>query len=312
MTVWPEPDGVSRREFLKAGAAAGAFALLAGVAPGVVWAGTRPRPELERLGELVRPWDVAAGPGGELYVANAGRYGVVRLAGGERSWLGEGPGTGPGRFNFPLGVDAGPDGIVYIADTNNGRVQLFGADGGFVRAFGRPGYLDGEFLRPKSVGAYLNGCLVADTRNHRIQYVDLAGARVGTRDPVTRAILGGLGDGPGDLKLPRYVTSDADGRVYVSDAGHAVVKVYTLDGRLVRALGGGKLAEPSGLAVAADGVTYVADAGAARVHVFGRDGRGRGVVPGFKGLSQPRGLAFADGYLLCADPAAGRVFMAEV
>jgi sugar lactone lactonase YvrE len=108
------------------------------------------------------------------------------------------------------------------------------------------------------------------------------------------------------------VTSDADGRVYVSDAGHALVKVYTLDGRLVRTLGGGTLAEPSGLAVAPDGTTYVADAGAARVHLFGRDGRGRGVVAGLKGLAQPRGLALADGYLLCADPTAGRVFMAEV
>jgi DNA-binding beta-propeller fold protein YncE len=306
-----ETGRVSRREFLKAGAAAGAFAVLAGAFPEMVWAGERGRPDLSRLGELVNPYDVAVAPDGTVYVANAGRYGVVRLAGGEGRYLGTGPGTADGRFNFPMGVDVAADGGVFVADTNNGRVQVFDADGVHVRTFGRLGYLDGEFLRPKSVCRYEAGALVADTRNHRVQYVDLRSTRLASDEPVTRAILGGLGDGPTDLKLPRYVAADAEKRIYVADAGHAVVKVFDLGGDVTATLGRGALAEPAGIA-AADGMTFVADAGAARVLVFGKNGRKLGVLKGLAGLKEPRGVALADGYLLVADPKAARVFVAEV
>jgi len=303
--------GVSRRDFLKAAVSAGAFALVAGAVPGVVWAGNRPRLDLAKLGDLVNPYDVAFGPGGEVLVANAGRYGVIRLAGAERTYIGLGAGTAPGKLNFPMGVDVGPDGLIYVADTNNGRVQIFAPGGGPVREFGRPGYLDGEFLRPKSVCLYRSGVLVADTRNHRVQYLDLAGERVGSRAPVTRAILGGLGDGPGDLKLPRYVTCDADGLVYVADAGHALVKVYTPEGKLVRTAGAAKLTEPHGLALAADGRLFVADAGAGKVFVFRKDGTAAAPARGLNGFKKPRGLACFEGVLAVADPAAARVFVTE-
>lgn len=305
-------DGsVTRREFLKAGAAAGAFALLAGALPEVVWADEKRLPELARLGELIHPYDVAAGADGTLYVANAGRYGVVRLAGDTSRYLGLGPGTAPGCLNFPMGVDAAADGSVFVADTNNGRVQRFDAGGEPGLSFGRLGYLDGEFLRPKSVCCYDAGVLVADTRNHRVQYVDLRSTRLASAEPVTRAMLGGLGDGPTDLKLPRYVAAGADGAIYVADSGHAVVKVFTLEGDVTATLGRGEFVEPAGIA-AAEGQIYVADAGAAKVFAFDAKGTKLGVVKGLDGLKEPRGLSWADGVILVADPEAGRVFMAEV
>jgi len=306
-----EDASVSRREFLKAGAAAGAFALLAAAIPEVVWARENELPDLARLGELINPYDVAVGPDGALYVANAGRYGVVQLAGGASRYLGLGPGTAPGCLNFPMGVDAAADGSIFVADTNNGRIQQFDAAGDLVRSFGRLGYLDGEFLRPKSVCCYDAGVLVADTRNHRVQYVDLRSTRLASAEPVTRAMLGGLGDGPTDLKLPRYVAADAGGRIYVADAGHAVVKVFTLEGDVTATLGRGEFAEPAGIA-AADGKVFVADAGAAKVFAFDADGAKLGVVKRLEGLKEPRGVAWAEGVLLVADPKAGRVFMAEV
>ncbi len=305
-------DGVSRRDFLKTGAAAGAFALLAGALPRAVWAEGRGAPDLARLGELINPYDVAVAPDGTVYVANAGRYGVVRLAGSEARYLGAGPGTAPGQFNFPMGVGAAADGGVFVADTNNARIQAFDGAGDFRRAFGRPGYLDGDFLRPKSVCAYKNGVLVADTRNHRIQYIDLQSTRVGSAEPVTRAILGGLGDGKSELKLPRYVAPDDSGRIYVADAGHGVVKVFGLDGRVVGVIGQGTLNEPGGVAVAEDGTAFVADAAAGKVWAFDTAGRKAGAVGGLAGLKKPRGLALDGDYLLVADPAAARVFVTKV
>ena len=303
--------GVSRREFLKAGAAAGAFAVLAGAFPEVVWAEEPGRPDLSGLGDLINPYDVTVAPDGTVYVANAGRYGVVQLAAGEGRYLGAGPGTAESRFNFPMGVDAAADGGVFVADTNNGRIQVFDAAGAHVRSFGRLGYLDGEFLRPKSVCRYEAGVLVADTRNHRVQYIDLQSKRLASGEPVARAIMGGLGDGPTDLKLPRYVAADAEKRIYVADAGHAGVKIFNLDGDVTATLGRGELAEPAGIA-AGDGMTFVADAGAARVLAFDETGRKLGALKGLNGLKEPRGVALVDGYLLVADPKAARVFVTEV
>jgi len=45
---------------------------------------------------------------------------------------GSGVGTAnPGKFNYIEDLDVAPDGRVWIADTNNNRVQVFGLDGTF-------------------------------------------------------------------------------------------------------------------------------------------------------------------------------------
>jgi DNA-binding beta-propeller fold protein YncE len=46
--------------------------------------------------------------------------GEERLAGG--------PGSDAGQFALPLGVAAGPDGRLYVLDSDNSRVQVFGGD----------------------------------------------------------------------------------------------------------------------------------------------------------------------------------------
>lgn len=57
------------------------------------------------------------------------------------------PGRAPGQFRDPTGM-AVAAGEVFVADSRNGRIQVFDANGGFKRQFGTPGEATGELGRP--------------------------------------------------------------------------------------------------------------------------------------------------------------------
>jgi hypothetical protein len=86
---------------------------------------TRPAPPFNR------PTKVAVAPDGDLYISDG--YGNARIhhfsADGEllSSW-GE-PGSGPGQFRVPHSVCVDSEYRLYVADRENDRVQIFGADG---------------------------------------------------------------------------------------------------------------------------------------------------------------------------------------
>ncbi len=48
-----------------------------------------------------------------------------------KSW-GE-PGNGPGQFSTPHGIASDSNGNIYVADRNNGRIQVFDGNGAFLR-----------------------------------------------------------------------------------------------------------------------------------------------------------------------------------
>src|SRR3989442_3579227 len=82
-----------------------------------------------------RPTNLAVAPNGDLYVSDG--YGNARVhrfsASGEliASW-GE-PGTGPGQFMLPHGIAVRGDGRVFVCDRENDRIQVFAADGSYLR-----------------------------------------------------------------------------------------------------------------------------------------------------------------------------------
>ncbi|MEP7364750.1 MAG: SMP-30/gluconolactonase/LRE family protein [Acidobacteriota bacterium] len=78
--------------------------------------------------------DIAFGPDGRLFISDG--YGNARVleytATGQRVREWGKAGNGPGELNLPHGIAIDAEGIVYVADRENGRVQRFSLDGRFL------------------------------------------------------------------------------------------------------------------------------------------------------------------------------------
>ena len=78
--------------------------------------------------------------------------------------------TTPGDFSHPTNVAVDGDGNLYVSDTFNNRVEIFDADGKFIRAFGKAGDGPGYFARPKGIAIDSDGHVwVADAVQDRVQ-----------------------------------------------------------------------------------------------------------------------------------------------
>jgi hypothetical protein len=82
-------------------------------------------------------------------------------------------GSGDGKFFRPHGLAVDAAGYVYVADTNNHRVQKFTPAGTFIEAFGSYGTGDGEFNAPRDIAirdtASGQQVYVSDWNNNRVQ-----------------------------------------------------------------------------------------------------------------------------------------------
>lgn len=79
------------------------------------------------------PTNIALGPKGEIYVSDG--YGNARIhkfsPDGNHLFSWGAPGGGPGEFRIPHGIAVDRAGVVYVADRENSRVQLFSPTGEF-------------------------------------------------------------------------------------------------------------------------------------------------------------------------------------
>lgn len=211
-----------------------------------------------------------------------------------RSWGGT-MGTEAGQFNHPRGIAAGADGSVYVVDSDNTRIQVFDAEGNFIRQWGSYCNLgveektgcadpdgdgplalgDGQFQEPWGITVDDEGLVyVTDTWNHRVQVFKSDGTFVrkwGTFGQVETAV-----GGSGVFYGPRDIVVGAEGQAYVTDTGNKRIVVYNADGYQIDQIGGGGLVagsfeEPVGLALDAEGNLYVADTWNRRIQVFDAD-----------------------------------------
>ncbi|HET9407527.1 MAG TPA: SMP-30/gluconolactonase/LRE family protein [Candidatus Sulfotelmatobacter sp.] len=117
----------------------------------------------------------------------------------------------PGDFAKPTGLAVDQDGNLYVADTLNARIEMFDADGNFIRTFGKRGDGPGYFAMPKGVAIDCDGHVwVSDSLQNRVQVFSQEGQLL---------IYMGAAQGilPGMFSGLQYITIDKNNRVFTSE-----------------------------------------------------------------------------------------------
>ena len=253
-------------------------------------------------------------------------------------------GFGQGEFSQTRGIAFDQQGRLYVADTENGRVQIFDTQGQFL------GQIKAQpnqecFRFPRSLAISPQGIVyVTDDLDHRIYKFDTLGTSLGVwkrgRTPEDQPAIPGrilvapsgllylsepnnrrvlifdanekqLGTITEGLSAPSGLAMDAEGRLFVMDSANAVVNIYDKAGKLQstfgqKGTGPGEFSVPRDVAVDRSGHIFVADTLNHRVQVFGPDGKHR-LSLGVKG-AKPSEFNGPEGLLIGPDD---RLYVAD-
>jgi DNA-binding beta-propeller fold protein YncE len=208
-----------------------------------------------------QPEGIAVGPGGTIFVADAGNDRVMKYGptGRFRARLGK-HGSYAGQYVQPWGIAVG-HGSAYVADQGNYRIQRWSTGGRRRGAFGHFGRGRGDLVTPYGVAVSPSG--------DRVYVSDLIRHKVIAFSPTGRVLdeWGGPGAGAGQFLKPAGVAVSRDGSVFVADRCNDRVQRFTAGGRYIESFGVGTLRGPTFVALNRGGDVFVSDQ--QRVYRFG-------------------------------------------
>ncbi len=163
----------------------------------------------------------AISPEGDVYVADGYRNACVHKFSADgrhiRTWGTSG--TGPGEFNIVHNIVCDDEGLVYVADRENHRIQIFNGDGGYQGQWNNLHRPCALFLSPGRCPFCFVGELpptlpvnrAAPNLGPRISVLTMKGEKVGS-----------IGDGvpgtkPGQFIAPHGLAMDSQRDLYVAD-----------------------------------------------------------------------------------------------
>ncbi|CAH1252186.1 TRIM2 [Branchiostoma lanceolatum] len=245
-------------------------------------------------------------------------------------------GTKQQQFNHPCGLAVSEDDVIFVADTENKRIQVLNSDGEFVRvmptlsktwlgrntehapvwlAVSPEGNLYVTYQRKPGVDVFQeDGAFVTsfarNVKSSRVTISPLDGNMVVGSESGIR-IFTSDGQAQKAFSGPAFlggVAVSPQGDILVSDRREHCIKVYRPDGKLQRTLSGwgekeGQCYSPRGICVDRRGNVIVADRDNGRVQMFNSSGKFLRVLgTRADGLDRPEEVALlSDGRIVVLD-----------
>ncbi len=192
-------------------------------------------------------------------------------------------GSGNGQLKQPnLGIATDSEGNIWVADTENNRIEKFSSKGEYLSQFGKEGSGNGEFKSPKGLAFDPSGNLwVVDSGNNRVQKFNSKGEYVFQ--------CGEKGSGEGQFNSPAGITFSGS-NFFIVDSGNSRVQKFNSSCKFLAEFGkegsgDGEFKSPT--AVVVESAIWVTDTGNNRVQKFnsislkyaskfGKEGTGKG------------------------------------
>ena len=203
-------------------------------------------------GELNQPMDVDVDSSGNLWVVDLGNNRIQKFNGSSGTYVSQfgsfcdvdsntsgcnasasgASVTGDGQFYSPKSIAIDSSDNIWVADTNNNRIQKFNSAGVFQMKFGSEGCQviqndgtitgelhNGKFCNPQALDFDSSGNLyVVDHNNRRIQQFDSSGTYLDS--------FGSYGTTDGKFLNPHFITIDRFDHIYVTDRERNNIQVF--------------------------------------------------------------------------------------
>ena len=169
--------------------------------------GTRGQAGDPSAGLLNEPTDLTVTPAGEIFVLVGHGRGAPRVLKFDRagtlmtSWGTSG--TGPGQFDTPHSIVVDQAGLIYVADRQNRRVQIFDGGGKYIKEWAYKGLPCGLYIASDQQVYMATGFA------GEILRLDKNGKAIGAT--------GQPGNGLGEFGEAHYMTMAPNGDIYVAD-----------------------------------------------------------------------------------------------
>jgi peptidylamidoglycolate lyase len=166
---------------------------------------------------FARPTDIVVSDSGDFTVSDGYRNKRIAKfnADGKQLWEINRNGSGGGEFNLPHGIAQDAKGLIYVADRNNARIQVFSPEGQWLVSWSQP-----EIGRPYGIEIGQDQQLYiadgGDVLNGRLDHPQSHIVRMGLDGQVT-ARWSTWGTKVGQLMIPHDIAVDQKGNVYVAE-----------------------------------------------------------------------------------------------
>ncbi len=174
---------------------------------------------------------------------------------------------------FPTALDCDEEGRLWVADTHNSRVLVYGPDRNLVLRFGEEGYEPGKLGWVSGIAVGAEHVVLCDYRTDVVCRV-----QVFTRDGTWLRSFGSYGRAPGEFRRPVAVALTPEGDVLVASGLTHRVQKFTIEGDFLGEIGEagrgvGQMMYPHDVECLPDGRFVVTEYGNNRVQLFAADGR---------------------------------------